>query len=72
MNLTPIPRHGYRLGFPRPGKWKEILNSDASIYGGSNTGNQGGKTTEPIPSHGHPQSAALTLPPLSIIAFSPE
>ncbi len=72
MNLTPIPRHGYRLGFPRAGKWKEILNSDASIYGGSNTGNQGGKTTEPIPSHGHPQSAALTLPPLSIIAFSPE
>ncbi len=72
LNLTPVPRSGYRLGFPRAGRWREILNSDAGCYAGSNSGNLGGVSTDPIPSHGHPQSAALTLPPLSAIALSPE
>jgi len=71
MNLTPVPRYGYRLGLPSAGKWGEVLNSDASIYGGSNVGNLGGVSTQPIPRHGHPQSAEFTLPPLSVIAFSP-
>lgn len=66
----PVPRSGYRLGLPRAGKWREIVNSDAAAYGGSNTGNLGGVNSEPIPSHGHPQSVGLTLPPLGLIALS--
>jgi 1,4-alpha-glucan branching enzyme len=72
LNLTPVARYGYRLGLPRPGKWREAANSDASIYGGSNVGNLGGVVAEEIPSHGHAWSAAFTLPPLSITAFRPE
>jgi 1,4-alpha-glucan branching enzyme len=71
LNLTPVPRYHYRLGLPRPGKWLEVLNSDASVYGGSNEGNMGAVITEPIPSHGHAQSVPFTLPPLSIMAFAP-
>ena len=72
LNLTPVPRYDYRVGLPRPGKWREVLNSDAAIYGGSNVGNLGGVSTQPIARHGHPQSAEFTLPPLSVIAFSPQ
>jgi 1,4-alpha-glucan branching enzyme len=72
LNLTPVPRYGYRLGLPRAGRWREVVNSDAGIYGGSNVGNLGGVLAEGVPSHGHAQSAGLTLPPLSIIAFQPE
>jgi 1,4-alpha-glucan branching enzyme len=72
MNLTPVPRLRYRLGLPVEGRWREALNSDAGIYGGSNTGNMGGVTTEPKKSHGHKFSAEFTLPPLSIVAFRPE
>jgi 1,4-alpha-glucan branching enzyme len=72
LNLTPVARYGYRLGLPRPGHWKEVVNSDASIYGGSNVGNMGGVVTEAIACHGHPWSVAFTLPPLSITAFRPE
>jgi 1,4-alpha-glucan branching enzyme len=72
LNLTPVPRYGYRLGLPRPGKWLEVLNSDAAVYGGGNIGNLGGVTAEAQKCHGRPQSAAFTLPPLSIIAFKSE
>jgi len=72
LNLTPVARYGYRIGLPRPGNWREVANSDASIYGGTNVGNLGGVVAEEIPSHGHPWSAAFTLPPLSITAFRPE
>ncbi len=71
LNLTPVPRYNYRLGLPRPGKWVEAVNSDASVYGGSNEGNMGGVIAEPVSSHGHAQSAGFTLPPLSIVAFTP-
>lgn len=71
LNLTPVPRYHYRLGLPRPGKWLEVVNSDSSVYGGSNEGNMGAVVAEPIPSHGHAQSAPFTLPPLSIVAFAP-
>ncbi|HOX04529.1 MAG TPA: 1,4-alpha-glucan branching protein GlgB [Candidatus Paceibacterota bacterium] len=70
FNLTPVHREGYRIGLPQPGLWIERLNSDASIYGGSNLGNQGGIHTEPIPGHGRPQSGRFALPPLSILVFS--
>jgi len=70
LNLAPVVRYHYRLGLPRPGKWREILNSDADIYGGSNVGNMGGVVAAEHKSHGHPFSAEFTLPPLSITAFS--
>ncbi len=71
LNLTPVPRYNYRLGLPRPGKWLEVVNSDAAIYGGGDVGNLGAVTTEPVAAHGHGQSASLTLPPLAIVAFAP-
>ena len=71
-NFTPVPRYGYRLGVPRAGHWVERLNSDAAIYGGSNIGNGGQVSTEPMPSHGHEQSLTLTLPPLATLILSAE
>jgi 1,4-alpha-glucan branching enzyme len=64
VNFTPVPRMGYRIGVPAPGVYRELLNSDAEIYGGTNTGNAGIVSTEPVPAHGHPQSLRLVLPPL--------
>jgi 1,4-alpha-glucan branching enzyme len=72
LNLTPVPRFAYRLGLPRPGKWREVVNSDGSIYGGSNVGNLGGVMATEHKSHGQPYSAEFTLPPLSIVAFRPD
>jgi 1,4-alpha-glucan branching enzyme len=66
-NFTPVPRHNYRIGVPRVGSWREVLNSDASLYGGSGHGNFGGVDTTPIPSHGRLYSLSLTLPPLGIV-----
>jgi 1,4-alpha-glucan branching enzyme len=72
LNLTPVPRSGYRLGVPRPGFWREALNTDAAIYGGGNVGNAGGLTAEPHPAHGQAQSLLLTLPPLAVVVFASE
>jgi 1,4-alpha-glucan branching enzyme len=72
LNLTPVPRDNYRVGLPRAGKWRELVNSDAGIYAGSNKGNYGGVMAENIPSHGHQHSAQFCLPPMSVIAFQPE
>jgi 1,4-alpha-glucan branching enzyme len=72
LNLTPVPRLGYRVGLPQSGRWREVLNSDAAAYGGSNVGNLGGVMAEAHPVQGQPFSAAFTLPPLSILAFKPE
>jgi 1,4-alpha-glucan branching enzyme len=69
MNLTPVLRKNYRLGLPRAGKWKEVLNSDAGIYGGGNQGNYGEVFAREYKSHGQNFSAEICLPPLSIIAF---
>jgi 1,4-alpha-glucan branching enzyme len=65
LNWTPVVRREYRVGVPAPGFYREVLNSDAGLYGGSNVGNAGGLHTEPTPAHGHAQSVSLTLPPLS-------
>ena len=67
LNFTPVPRHAYRLGVPSAGHHVELLNSDSEHYGGSNQGNAGGVTAEPVPSHGYPYSAAVTLPPLGTL-----
>jgi 1,4-alpha-glucan branching enzyme len=72
LNLTPVARLRYRIGLPKPGKWREVVNSDAGVYGGSNVGNMGGVIATQHKCHGKPFSAEFTLPPLSIIAFRPE
>ena len=66
-NLTPTPRPAYRLGLPLSGRWTEVLNTDAGLYGGSNVGNAGGIVATEGPSHGYPYSADLTIPPLATI-----
>jgi 1,4-alpha-glucan branching enzyme len=67
-NFTPVERN-IRLGLPTLGRWAEVLNTDASVYGGSNRGNLGGIEAEPVPSHGQLCSAMITLPPLSTVFF---
>ena len=69
LNLTPVPRPNYRIGLPRAGRWREVLNSDAGIYGGSNQGNFGGVTAGDVPCHNQPHSAEFRLPPLSVLVF---
>jgi len=71
-NFTPLVRHGYRIGVPRDGFYRERLNSDAAIYGGSNVGNAGGVWAAPLPEHGFPFSFTLTLPPLAALVLQPE
>jgi 1,4-alpha-glucan branching enzyme len=71
LNLTPVAREQYRVGLPRAGQWREVLNSDAGIYAGSNQGNLGGVTAGNVPCHSQPHSAEFYLPPLSVIAFQP-
>jgi 1,4-alpha-glucan branching enzyme len=71
MNCTPVPREGYRIGAPQSGHYVEILNSDASIYGGENIGNAGLVKTIPKPFHGRQQCLSLTLPPLGILLLKP-
>jgi 1,4-alpha-glucan branching enzyme len=72
FNFTPEPRHNYRIGVPRRGAWRELLNSDARDYGGSGQGNMGALETAPIPYHGLPCSLNLTLPPLAAVFFKPD
>ena len=66
-NFTPVPRHGYRVGVPLGGHWREIVNTDAAVYGGSNQGNGGVVAAEPIVSHDLLWSVVLTLPPLATL-----
>jgi 1,4-alpha-glucan branching enzyme len=68
-NFTPVPRVGYRIGVKEPGLYRERLNSDSAIYGGSNMGNAGAVQSEPIPHHNRPHSLSLTLPPLGALFF---
>jgi 1,4-alpha-glucan branching enzyme len=68
-NFTPVPRYDYRVGVPHSGEWREIFNSDAKIYGGSNIGNGGRRLAETLPSHGQPFSLNLVIPPLATIMF---
>jgi 1,4-alpha-glucan branching enzyme len=69
-NFTPVPREGYRIGVPLPGFYREVLNTDAALYGGSNMGNHGGVAADGMPSHGQPYSLTLTLPPLSTLMLA--
>ena len=71
-NFTPVERTGYRIGLPTAGAWKEVLNTDAEIYGGGNRGNLGTVTAREGDSHGQPAWAEITLPPLATVFLTPE
>jgi len=66
-NMTPVPRTNYMLGVPLGGRWCEVINTDATEFGGSGWGNFGGVEAAPVGSHGRRQSVCLTLPPLSTL-----
>jgi 1,4-alpha-glucan branching enzyme len=67
-NFTPVPRHNYRVGV-RGGPWREVLNSDAAQYGGSDVKNPGTIEAQPVPAHGRDHSLELTLPPMAAIVL---
>lgn len=71
-NFTPVVRSNYLVGVPCGGWWREVLNSDASTYGGSGVGNMGRVEAAPVAAHGRFHSLVLTLPPLSVLFFKPE
>ncbi len=60
FNFTPVPRHNYQIGIPGAGRWAEVLNSDAPLYGGSGMGNMGGVEAVPVSMHGHSHSVTLS------------
>jgi len=68
-NFTPVPRRGYRVGAPNEGHWREVLNSNAAIYGGTDEGNFGGRMTEAVACHGFDNSLLLNLPPLAMVVL---
>jgi len=70
-NFTPVPRYGYRVGLPRGGAWREVLNTDSSFYGGSNCGNLSPLRAESVPAMHRASSFTLTLPPLAAVVLVP-
>jgi len=70
-NFTPVPRFPYRIGVPRSGFYRELINSDSEIYGGGNMGNSGGVLAVDLPWQGRPYSIELTLPGLSVLILKP-
>ncbi|MBI2805259.1 MAG: 1,4-alpha-glucan branching protein GlgB [Planctomycetes bacterium] len=72
FNFTPVPRYNYHLGVPWGGRWQEILNSDAPLYGGAGQGNHGAVAAAPIPWHGRSHLLNVTVPPLAMLVFKPQ
>jgi 1,4-alpha-glucan branching enzyme len=68
-NFTPLPRHGYRIGVPGGGTWRELINTDHAVYGGSGVGN-GELVAETVSSHHRGQSVTLNVPPLSCVVLT--
>jgi 1,4-alpha-glucan branching enzyme len=66
-NFSPVPRPNYRTGIPRGGFWRELLNTDAKLYGGSGQGNFGGIDASPAPLHGRSHSLTVNVPPLGAV-----
>ena len=71
-NFTPVLRERYRVGVPRAGRWREILNSDSALYGGSGVGNYGGVDSVPVTAQGRYHSLTLALPPLGALFLKRE
>lgn len=72
INFSGVPHEGYRLPLPSGGRWREVLNTDAPVYGGSGVGNLGAVQAEEVPWTGRPYSVALRVPPLGALFFVPE
>jgi 1,4-alpha-glucan branching enzyme len=72
INFSGEPHHGYRVGLPQPGRWHELVNTDAEVYGGSNVGNLGGVVAQAVPWHGMPVSAVISIPPMGALWLTPE
>jgi 1,4-alpha-glucan branching enzyme len=71
-NFSALPHLDYRVGLPQAGRWREVLNTDAAVYGGSGVGNMGGIEAVAEPWHGRPASALVTVPPLGVLWLTPE
>jgi 1,4-alpha-glucan branching enzyme len=71
-NFSAMPHYGYRIGLPVSGRWRELINTDAAVYGGSGVGNQGVVVASPTPYHGRAASAEITIPPLGVLWLAPE
>jgi 1,4-alpha-glucan branching enzyme len=71
-NFSAMPHLEYRVGLPRPGRWREVLNTDATAYGGSGVGNFGVVQAVPEPWNGRPASATIAVPPLAVVWLVPE
>jgi 1,4-alpha-glucan branching enzyme len=71
-NFTPVVRENYRVGVPRAGFYREILNSDSKYYEGSDVGNEGGVCAEPVPWNDRPYSIKLRVPPLAVMFLKPQ
>ena len=71
-NFSAMPHHNYRIGLPQAGRWREVINTDAAIYGGSGVGNMGAVEAVSQPWHGQPASASITVPPLGVLWLAPE
>ncbi|WP_208001891.1 alpha amylase C-terminal domain-containing protein [Aeromicrobium camelliae] len=71
-NFSGAPHHDYRVGLPVEGTWREVLNTDAQLYGGSGVGNLGAVHAEGVPWHGLPASAEVQLPPAGVLWLVPE
>jgi 1,4-alpha-glucan branching enzyme len=70
-NFAGMPHNDYRVGLPKAGHWREVLNTDAQVYGGSGVGNFGDVEAVGKPWHGRPASAILQLPPQGVIWLVP-
>jgi 1,4-alpha-glucan branching enzyme len=72
VNFSASPYTSYRVGLPRPGRWREVLNTDATAYGGSGLGNLGAVHAIPDPWNGQPASATIVVPPLGVVWLVPD
>jgi 1,4-alpha-glucan branching enzyme len=72
VNFAAVPHDDYRVGLPRGGRWREVLNTDAELYGGSGVGNLGAVVAQEVPWHGRAHSAQLRVPPLGAVWLVPE
>jgi 1,4-alpha-glucan branching enzyme len=70
-NFSGQPHHDYRVGLPSTGRWREVVNTDSAVYGGSGVGNLGVVEAEAHPWHGRPASAVLQLPPAGVLWLAP-
>jgi 1,4-alpha-glucan branching enzyme len=71
-NFAGMPHHDYRVGLPMAGRWREVVNTDSAVYGGSGVGNLGAVEAEEHPWHGRPASAVLQLPPAGVLYLAPD